>query len=261
MKTSQHHQRRGPLSGSQGLRQVSYGLGRRLGGLTLLAVASGCPSPDAAGKYDRFNEETEDDRDRPEPKLDIPPIDFGEGGQVFPDISGVFLVAIETSIAPGLPLQFVADVTSTVDSSTGDGTLTIEFQPLALEVGSTTDPRDEVGPPIEVEADVVAGAYALVFGETTVTGEANPITGSDILADLVLEGTLRIDDAWCGIATGDVISPIQAPLDGSTFAAVRLADRSERTDPVAVKCDDIDFGGPDGETDGETGVATGSTGS
>lgn len=262
MTTTQHHLRRGPSRRPFGLLRARPALHQLrllaglVGGGCLLAAATGCPSPDPEGKYERFNEETEDDR--VQPKLDVPPIDFGEG-QLFPDITGTYLVAIETTIAPGLPLQFVADVQATVDEVTGDGTLVMEFQPLSLDVGSTTEPREEVGDPINIEAPVTGGFFDVAFGETMVTGMANPITGSDILADLSLAGALIDEDAWCGAVTGNVLSPLQAPLDGSTYAAIRLADRSERPEMFPVKCDDLDLGGD--ETDGDaTGGATGTTG-
>lgn len=211
-----------------------------LGSVGLLAVSTGCPSPDAAGKYDRFNDQTNDQRDLPE-IADLPPIDpsAGEtdtdtetGGTSF-DPSGQYLLAIDTIIAPGLPLQFVVDLQAELDGML-DGTVMLDIQPLSLDAMSTTDPREEVGDAIIVSADVVGGAFTVVFGETMVTGAANPITGSDIVADLSLEASFRSEDAWCGGAVGDVLSPIQAPIEGSTFAAIRLADRSER--PLMFPC-------------------------
>ena len=56
-----------------------------------------------------------------------------------------------------------------------------------------------------------------------VAGECNPITGSDVDAeDIVLDGELVDDSSWCGSVDGDVTSPIETPLSGSTFAATRF---------------------------------------
>lgn len=252
MTTTQHSLRRGPSP--IGSRPVSLGVGRLLGVVALVAALPGCPSPDAQGKFDRFNDQTEDDR----PKLDVPEPDLPPI-EVFPDLNGTYLVAIETSIAAGLPLQFVADVQADVDLATGDGSLSISFQPLSLDVGSTTEPREEVGDAIVVDAAMMGGQFVIPFGETDVTGQANPITGSDITADLSLQGNVR-GDTWCGAVTGNVLSPIQAPLDGSTFAALRLADRGERPETFPVKCDDIVV--EEGETEGmgsDGGATTGET--
>lgn len=217
----------------------------------LLGAAVGCPSPDAEGKYELFNEQTEDDREMPEPKMDfgapvLPDLGGGEtdtdtdtegGGGLM--VGGVYLVAVDTVVSPGLPLQFLADVTAELDAM-GSGTATVEFQPLSLDPMSTTEPREEVGESITIDADVEAYAFTLAFGETMVTGAANPITGSDILADLSLEGQIRSMDRWCGTVAGDVLSPIQVPLQGSTFAATRLADRSERPTQFSCDCSTID---------------------
>ncbi len=151
------------------------------------------------------------------------------------DISGTFLVAIDTPIAPGLPLQFLAEVTTEL-APTGDHPISIEFQPLSLDVGSTTEPREEVGDAIVIAASVADAAFTLEFGETTVIGPANPITGSDLLIDITLEGTVQGKDAWCGVVSGDVLSPVQAPLEGSVFGAMRLSDRSERPLEFPTSC-------------------------
>lgn len=234
-----HHQPRGSLPTGSHIHSWGHSWGHLVGGLSLLAVAAGCPSPDPEGKYDRFNEQTQDQRDLPM-AVDLPPIqpadtdtDTDTGVAEYPDINGVFLLAIDTIIAPGLPLQFLVDVQAEVDPM-GDGTVSLDIQPLSLDPMSTTEPREEVGDSIVVDADVVGGAFTVLFGETMVTGAANPITGSDIVADLTLEGSIRSADAWCGAAVGMVLMPIQAPIDGSNFAAIRLADRSER--PLQFPC-------------------------
>lgn len=206
-------------------------------GTLLLSATSGCPSPDPRGGFDRFNEQTEDDRYVPDVAAlpDLGPVETS-GGPVCPNIDGVFLVAIETTIAPGLPLQFIAAVDAELDEWTGDGTITIDFQPLSLDPGSTTMPREEVGTALHVDADVRGCTFLLELGEIMVTGEANPITGSDIVADLSLEAAIPTEDAWCGNLLGDVISPLAVSLEHSTFAALRLADRSDRPVGFPVSC-------------------------
>jgi len=240
MTSIHHHLRRGALPGSL---------------LLLLGVASGCPSPDAEGKYERFNEQTEDDREVPEPKMDMgTPVlpDFGgSGGETegeYIPLDGVYLVPIDTNVSPGLPLQFLGEVTAEVDLM-GNGTISVEFQPLSLSQGSTSEPREEVGDALLIEADVANFAFTLEFGETMVTGAANPLTGSDILADIALEGSIKGEHSWCGNVTGMVLSPIMVDLvPGSFFAATLLADRSERPLDFPCKCDTI--GGEPGSTGG-----------
>ena len=245
MISLQHHPRLSPLASLASPSRTARGAWGL--SLAVLAAATGCPSPDAEGKYDRFNEQTEDDREVPEPKMDfgapvLPDAGAGEtetdgGGLV---IDGVYLVAVNTVVSPGLPLQFIGEVTAEIDGM-GNGTITVVFQPLSLEQGSTTTPREEVGEALTIDGDIADFAFTLPFGETMVTGAANPITGSDIVADLALEGTIRSENAWCGTVTGEVLSPIQVGLEGSYFASTRLADRSERPTHFACDCATVDL--------------------
>lgn len=218
-------------------------------------MVSGCPSPDPQGKYDEFIDQTEDDRDLPETKMDFgaPMLpDFGgsggetETGGGLPSFDGVYLVAVDTIVSYGLPLQFIGDVTAELDAA-GNGTISVTFQPLALEPMGTLA-GEEVGDAITIEGTVEDYAFTLDFGQIMVTGAANPITGSDITATLSLLGQIRNEDAWCGTVTGMVESPIMVPLEGSYFAATRLADRDER--PAKFACDCGAVGAEPGPADG-----------
>lgn len=256
MKTTQHHPRRGPHR--VGPNPGSLGSLVALAGALGVAVAvtvTGCPSPDAAGKFDRFNDDTKNIRDVPVmPDMGGPPIPpmptlpaTGSGGETESggpqplDIDGVYLVAVSTIVEPSLPLQFLAEVDGELDLE-GNGTVTVEFQPLSLDQGSTTDPREEVGDAITIDSDVTAYAFELPFGVIEVTGEANPITGAEITSDITLSASVASVDAWCGTASGMVMSPIQVPLAGSTFGAMRLADRDERpgAGEFPLSCDQIE---------------------
>ncbi len=184
-----------------------------------LCATTGCPDTDA--KLSDFLENTKAIRDIPPPKEDL--------GAMLADVSGTFILALDPSIASGLPLQFL--VTGTFTATPTGGTLDLEMQPLSLNPQSTTEPRLPVGEAlvyngIEVRED---GSFDVVIGETTVVGEANPITGSEITADLTMTGFIQSEDLMCGIVNGMLLSPIENSLDGSTFAAVRV----QGTDPAS----------------------------
>jgi hypothetical protein len=229
-----------------------------LSALTLLAA--GCPSPEPEEKLNKFLEETKEERDEAMGvKMDV-------SGSLA-DISGMHLFAIAAVISPSTPLQFIADVQLTTTAE--GGTMTITFQPLALDMGETTTPRTPVGellmlPETPVDA---GGAFAVDLGEVSVVGAANPITQSDITATLMLDGAIQNEDLWCGRVTGMVTMPIQLDLGdgaGSTFAATRIesADPAMLPDPVVSACPaGGDEGGSDTDTasgtDGDTDTATG----
>lgn len=194
-----------------------------------LPLVAGCP--DSEAKFNEFLDETKDDRDfMPPPPPDV------EGTA---DISGQFHLAISTVIAPDLPLQFIATNTLTDDGS-GGKLLKSCLQPLQLDQGKVTTPRGPVGDPICYEGiPVVDGKFTIEAGVVMVTGMANPVTGGDIESTLTLVGTIISADFYCGDITGAVMSPLQADLAGSTFAAVRLTDPMMLPLDVAKNCQGV----------------------
>ncbi|MBC8071788.1 MAG: hypothetical protein IAG13_25910 [Deltaproteobacteria bacterium] len=219
---------------------------RSLGAAALLPVLAGCPSPDAEGKYDAFLEQTEEERE------DAANIKFDQGGSLA-DVNGTFLLALAAVIDPLHPLQFYTTATFTPEAE--GGTLALDLQPLSLEVLGTTMPRQPVGdvlPLPAVPVDAAGGFLFTIADPVMVTGEANPITGSDIVATLVLTGSIQSEDLFCGTVTGAVTSPLMLDLVGSTFAAVRVPSVDMLPgDPVTSACP----AGGGGETGG-TGAGT-----
>lgn len=191
-----------------------------------LLVATGCPSADPEGKYDEFLDNTEEEREEAQ---NMP--DFG-GALV--DVSGTGLMALSPIIAPDLPLQFIATAEMEIAPDQSGATLDLTLQPLSLNPGSRTEPREPIGDPIslpgiEVMAD---GSYVADIGEVMVTGLANPITGGDIVAQLIVMGNIQNVDLTCGSVEGAVTAPISADLAGSTFATQRVDDTSPAALPV-----------------------------
>jgi hypothetical protein len=65
------------------------------------------------------------------------------------------------------------------------------------------------------------GTFDVDVGDVEVGGEANPVSGLDILAYLTLSGRVDSEDFFCGNIGGDLVLPIAIPLEGSTFACQR----------------------------------------
>lgn len=197
-----------------------------------LALLMAC-GPDPAGKFDEYVDEAEElapKMDIPPPKEDIPPPppDF--------DLSGKSLMAISTIVSKDLPLQFISTVVQRQEQS-GDIFLDITLQPLSLTSQKVTVPRMPVGTPLVFkDVPVIDGKYTVDAGETMVTGEANPITGSDITATLVLAAEIRDSDFVCGTVSGMVTAPLKTTIDGSTFATVRIEDESMLPADVTINC-------------------------
>jgi hypothetical protein len=149
------------------------------------------------------------------------------------DYSGFFLFALETSLGPDLPLQFVTTVAYTAGDD-GAGVVDLTFQPLSLDQGETLIPREYIGEPLTFEDIPVAadGTFDLDMGLVMVTGAANPVTGGDIEATILVHAEIRDEDTMCGQFEGMLMSPLEYDLAGSTFAAIRLAD--DGSDPMSL---------------------------
>lgn len=149
------------------------------------------------------------------------------GGEI-PDVNGEFYLALAPSISPDVNLLFRATATLQGDPAT----LTLELQPLCNTDQCTLG--DPVGDPIAVAAvevsDTCTFEASLVDG--LVPGSANPISGSDIIANIDMIGSLNSDTFFCGIANGTAtVSGSAIPVDGSSFGAVRIEGE---TLPTAV---------------------------
>ena len=114
-------------------------------GLTLLA--SGCP--DSEARFNEFLDATKDERPQAESgDGDGDPTGDGDGdgdtGLI--NMDGKYLFALETSLGPDTPLQFVTTVSGMTIAPDGmTATADFSFQPLSLDVGGTTNPREFVG--------------------------------------------------------------------------------------------------------------------
>jgi hypothetical protein len=134
-------------------------------------------------------------------------------------VDGQYLFALQTTINPNLPLQWYA----TTDVDEAAGTFTLTLQSLSLDEGSTTTPRELVGEVLtytDIPVDPIGFSFDL--GTVMIVGAANPLTGSDIVATVMLQA-LPGGDPICGTVTGMVSSPLEYDLVGSTFATVPVA--------------------------------------
>ncbi len=173
-----------------------------------------------------------------------------------PTPDGDYFCALSASIGRTLPLYM--NVNFALD---GD-TLTVNAQPLVREYTEESSPPDDVelmsnrreavGDPL---AEVTAaygsdGSFEIVWNDTTVPGEANPLTFREIGGDLILTGTFITDGVAAGAMSGTVTRPTALPLAGSTFACERT-DAPIEIDPVYYNGDIVTITPCAGEGSGE----------
>ncbi|MDC0716174.1 hypothetical protein [Nannocystis bainbridge] len=145
--------------------------------------------------------------------------------------AGTFLLAISTPLGRELPFQFIVE-----GAVSGDGPLALSVQSLSLDMSRVTAPRLPVGEVHMLNSDASDGNFVLATGAIMIPGEANPLFGVPVVVDAILSGKLVGTDKFCGEVTGAVVEPVSQPLDGSTFAAVRVPSASELPLDVEIDC-------------------------
>lgn len=167
--------------------------------LVVVAALSGCVDP--SGKFDEFEVRVVDAAP-PAPCSGTPA-----------DISGEHLLSITPIIASSTRLNVIATISNFTDIGIGF-TMDVALQPLAVSN------REEVGNSLDserIEVSTVGCFEVPVVGE--VAGAANPITGQNIDADIVIAASILDADTFCGTVSG---TGNDVDLTGSTFLAVRV---------------------------------------
>jgi hypothetical protein len=180
--------------------------------VTLVALhLPGCPDP--AGKFDDFVERWT----AANPGVDGGDLDAGPCTPPDPAaLDGQYVLALSAVIAPETPILFLTQVTGISDPPGVE----LELQPL-----SAADRRTPVGQPLTVGPIALStdGAVHAELPPLIVSGEANPITGGEIEAQVTLDARFcGVSDFYCGSVSGRVTLPVGLDLAGSTFAMERV---------------------------------------
>lgn len=137
--------------------------------------------------------------------------------------SGSLLVSLYTPLnaaAGGIPVLLLAEATPAADGNSVD----FVFQPLSTDVDAADEtrparenPRQPVGDPIEAKGVTwdENGQFIMELGEVSVPGEANPISGSVIVATIQLSGRLCGVESMCGELAMALTEPFMADAEGT----------------------------------------------
>jgi len=153
------------------------------------------------------------------------------GGVQMPTIEGPYYVVLRPVIAPSTPFQFVGSVKS--DGST----ITMSLVPLSLELNSVDTPRELVPLATEVEGTIgPQGEFSIPVPHLELVGNTNPITGSDIVASLQIDGVID-GNLLCARVEGMVTVPASIDLNGSTFGAMPIDTDTPRPSELPLPGD------------------------
>ena len=230
--------------------------------LSAMQLFVGCTTPDPEGRLDEFAKTYEQANadsggtDTGSSDTSGSGSDTGEGSgsgvTCTPapfEAEGVYLLGVNV-----FPLDRRDEhplLLSTEVVADGSGTYTFTFQPLATDDMIADDgsrpPRTEgarapVGTPIVVPGVVINSDRTFTVAVTSlrITGEANSLTGRDILADInLVNASFRDSNFACGDVTGQASEPISLNLAPSTFAFQRTTDFLSAT-VLADACADAD---------------------
>lgn len=193
-------------------------------GVGLVACLTGCPDPGA--EFTDFIQRHGDLYGE------------GTGGQIgvgggcavpaAGEVDGEYLFSLVAKQSPKKPAPLKASLT------TADGPAGLELT-LAMQPISADDRVTEVGAaftlgPYPVNGD---GTFEADFGTITVPPETNPISGSELVAEVQILGTLCPGDYFCGPANGTILMPVMLDIDGSAWTMENLETFVE---PPKVDC-------------------------
>lgn len=200
---------------------------------------AGCPDP--KGSYDEFK----DRYNAINPSSGGAAGAAGAGGSdagacVVPapgELDGDYIFALSAKLKPVAPLIFLVKVTS--KDASGSTAMDWSLQPL-----NRFDRETPVGDPIVLSGIVIDAngkidANSLVNTPISVTGEANPISGSNITAEvqsLTGGNFCNTDGFYCGGVVGNVTKPIPIELAGSTWTLTKVTGPADYPDPVPINC-------------------------
>ncbi|MBV71940.1 MAG: hypothetical protein CMH52_11470 [Myxococcales bacterium] len=198
-------------------------------------LLTGCPDPDKVA--DEFSEA----RDQLPEVQEVVPF-----CPVLTDATGTYMIAVLTPLDQSKPLlmRAIVDVTG-LDSDPAVPKIKMTLTPLSVEG------REPIGETIETESVDLAvdGSFELPFGNVKVTGDANPISGSDIEADLTLRGQVRSEMSVCGEIVGDLIQPTSFDLAGTTVGLIWAEDGDFAALTPQLTCVSCDGGTVDDTAD------------
>jgi hypothetical protein len=127
-------------------------------------------------------------------------------------INGPALLALETTLGPGLPVLFYGDISTPAVA----GQTHVYYEYRALDA---KDRRTEVGRALTVGPFPLGpdGAFSVFIPNDTLPGEANAILyGVPITSSLTLSGRIcDVQTFYCGSVSGNSTSPLIAELTGS----------------------------------------------
>jgi hypothetical protein len=212
-------------------------------GLASAFSASGCiPHPDK--DFDSYNERTAQYRE-------IPDAATSDSAPPAEPVKGLYFGACLSKLAAGRVdrvLRFYTEVDFLKDANAPTGTITIKL--TALKLGPNNGPpaavskAETVGTTYTINnvATNALGVYDGTLGQVKIPGEANPISGREIIVEQAgLPGRFA-PGTFCSQLVGQVTQPTEIELEGAANTCIYIPVKEGDATPV-LKVDGSDFKG------------------
>jgi hypothetical protein len=199
-----------------------------LSALGILVGLTGCP--DTEGEFNNFIERYESNKGEATSSTGSGGASACQAPMMAGDMDGDYQFTLSAALSPKKPILFAATI------ATSDGPNGLQFT-LGLQPLDAADRATKVGTAIEVGPfDVAAdGSFSAKLPPLDVIGSANAISGSDLAAEVTLDGNL-CGDFSCGSVSGEVTKPAIIDLVGSTFTIDKLDAAGMYNEPVLINC-------------------------
>lgn len=142
------------------------------------------------------------------------------------DIDGTFLFACITEVTPDIAtsLRFVADIDLTLTGAGGAGGAatggTLDVSLRAVKSGSNVA-SDVVGDQLPADGQSTLdekGEFVFRYASVQIPGAANTTGRNIVLNDAVFKGAIQSADRFCARFRGNVVEPLQVPLQFDAVA-------------------------------------------
>jgi hypothetical protein len=198
----------------------------------LLLLTGACV--DTKGRFDDYNDRFEDYKKRLEAEARDAAAGFDGGACESPELGelqGRYLFAFAAALDKTRPILMSLTLTPIKGSKTD---LTAVFTPLSVEGLKPT------GESVETTMRIDDTSFAMEKVHLLVPGDTNPLQpGLDAEADVTLSGSICADangktEFVCGDGVGLITDPLEVPLDGSEFGALRVEEGDPWPKPVST---------------------------
>ncbi|MBS2014873.1 MAG: hypothetical protein JST00_18430 [Deltaproteobacteria bacterium] len=165
--------------------------------------------------------------------------DTGTADSAVPGVGALYSTVVLSQLAFGDPTKAFKFYTNLSYDSSARVIKKIELTPIKA-TATTLSTSEKVGTMVSKTSIPVSasGRFELALGSITIPGEANPITGRDIVIDgATLTGGFSAPGSFCSQLSGTVVSPLTLVLEPQNNNALHAPAKDGDAFPTRTAAD------------------------